>query len=167
MFVPSQPVAETVLRGTLIYLFIFVLFRVLRRDAGAIGVQDLLVVVLVADAAQNGMAGEYKSITEGAILIATIVCWAYFINWLDYRSPWFRRLTNPPPLVLIKDGRIQRRNLRKELITEDELMQKLRAHGVEHASEVKISYLEEDGNISVIPREKNGVKGQSEKKIRA
>ena len=82
VFVPSLHLAEVVLRGTVVYLFIFVILRVLRREAGAISIADLLLVVLIADAAQNAMASEYKSITEGAVLIGTIASWDYFwIGW--------------------------------------------------------------------------------------
>lgn len=56
--------------------------RVLRREAGSIGISDLVVVVLIADAAQNAMAAEYRSLTEGAILVATIALWITFrIGW--------------------------------------------------------------------------------------
>ena len=72
LLVPSMHVGEIILRGTAVYLFLFFLLRVLRREAGHIGISDIVVVVLIADAAQNAMASEYKSLTEGAILVATI-----------------------------------------------------------------------------------------------
>lgn len=71
VFVPNLSIAEIVLRGTLVYLGLFALLRlVLNRQAGTLSTTDLLVVVLIADAAQNGMANEYKSITAGLILVA-------------------------------------------------------------------------------------------------
>jgi uncharacterized membrane protein YcaP (DUF421 family) len=109
IFVPSLHLAEVVLRGTLVYLFLFIILRVLRREAGAISIADLLVVVLIADAAQNAMASEYKSITEGAVLVGTIASWDYFLDWMGYRFPWFHRLLTPAPLPLIKDGRIMKK----------------------------------------------------------
>ena len=151
-FVPSVAIAEIILRGTIVYLFLFAVFRVLRRGAGTIGISDLLVVVLVADAAQNAMASEYKSITEGLTLVATIIFWDYFLDWLGYRFPVVRRLVQPAPLLLVKDGRIQKRNLRQEMITEEELRGQLRKQGVESVEEVKQSYMEEDGHISVVKK---------------
>ena len=62
LFVFTVSPVELFIRGTIIYLFILVLMRVLRREPGTIGIADLLMVVLIADAAQNGMAGEYHSI---------------------------------------------------------------------------------------------------------
>jgi uncharacterized membrane protein YcaP (DUF421 family) len=151
-FVPSVHLAEIFLRGTIVYLFIFFLLRILRRQAGAIGISDLLVVVLIADAAQNAMASEYKSITEGLFLVATIVFWDYALDWLGYRFPKVQRLLHPSPLLLVKDGRMLRRNMRQEMITEEELMGLLREQGVESVKEVKKCHLEGDGHISVIKK---------------
>lgn len=152
IFIPSINVAEIFLRGTIIYLFILFIFRVLRREAGAIGISDLIVVVLIADAAQNAMASEYKSITEGIILISTIAFWDYFLEWLSYRFPTIRRLIHPAPLPLIKDGRLLKQNLRKEMITEEEMISMLREQGVERVEEVKKAYLEGDGKLGLIKR---------------
>jgi uncharacterized membrane protein YcaP (DUF421 family) len=150
VFIPSLHIGEIILRGTVVYLFLFILLRLLRRGAGTIGISDLLVVVLIADAAQNAMASEYKSITEGLILVATIIFLDYFLDWLGYKVTPVRRLIRPAPLLLIKNGRVQRRNLRREMITEEELIEQLREHGVENVEEVKASYIEGDGHISVI-----------------
>ena len=155
-FVPTIHLGEIVLRGTLIYLFLFVVFRLLRREAGALSLGDLLVVTLIADAAQNAMASEYKSITEGVVLTSTIVGWDYFFDWLGVYFPRLRPILQPPLLPLIKDGEMQRRNMRKELISENELMSHLRQHGIEDIAEVKLCSLESDGHISVIERKRPG-----------
>ena len=165
VFVPSVHIAEIFLRGTIVYLFLLIVLRILRREAGAIGISDLLVVVLIADAAQNAMASEYKSITEGIILVTTIAFWDYFLDWLGYRFPSLQRLIRPAPLQLIEDGQMQRRNMRQEMITEEELMGQLRQQGVESAEEVKKCYLEGDGHISVITRNSNDKKKKGEKKL--
>jgi uncharacterized membrane protein YcaP (DUF421 family) len=164
LFVPSLHIAEIVLRGTIVYLFLFALLRVLRRGAGALGIADLLVVVLIADAAQNAMASDYKSITDGLILVTTIALWDYSLDWLGYRFPVFGRLLRPAPLLLIRNGRIQRRNLRREMITEEELKGQLRQQGVESVEEVKQSYMEGDGQISVVTKESKDQRGQDRKK---
>ncbi len=67
---------ELVVRGTAMYWFLFALFRiVIRRRVGAVGMGDILVLVIIADAAQNGMSGEYRSVTEAFILVGTIIGW--------------------------------------------------------------------------------------------
>jgi uncharacterized membrane protein YcaP (DUF421 family) len=155
-FSPSVNPAEIFVRGTIVYLFLYSILRLLRREAGAIGLADLLLVVIIADAAQNAMSSNYKSITDGLILIGTIAFWNYLLDWLGFRFPAIRRLLRPSPLLLIKDGRLQRRNLRQEMITEDELMEHLRERGIERIEEVKKSYVEGDGQISVITADSNG-----------
>ena len=155
-FVPTVSILEIVLRGTVTYLLLFFVLRVLRREAGALGISDLLVVVLIADAAQNAMASEYKSLTEGAVLVGTIVAWDFFLDWLGYRFSAVERLLRPAPLPLVQDGRVLRQNLRKEMITMEELMTQLREQGVERLEEVKRCCLEGDGHISVIKQESGG-----------
>lgn len=151
MWVPALPLLEIFIRGSVVYLALFFYFRLLRRQAGGIGITDVLVVVLVADASQNAMAGEYGSITEGLLLIATIGFWDYLFDWLGYRSDAFERLIKPAPLLLIRDGRLMRQNMKKEMITEDDLLSQLREQGMEDPRQVRLCYLEGDGHLSVIP----------------
>lgn len=152
IFTPTIPVLEIVFRGTVIYLFLFFMLRVLRREAGGMGISDLLVVVLVADASQNAMASEYTSITEGLVLVATIAFWAYFLDWLGYRFTVVERLLRPAPLLLIRNGRLLRQNMKRELIREEELMSQLRENGLTQLGEVKKCYMEGDGRISIVKR---------------
>jgi len=153
MFGLSVSPVELIVRGSAMYLFLFVLFRVvIRRRVGAVGMADILVLVIIADAAQNGMSGEYKSVTDGAILVGTIVAWDYLIDWLNYHVPALRGWLEPPPLLLIRDGRVIRRNLRHEFVTEDELKSKLREKGVTDIAEVQEARMETDGEVSVIKR---------------
>ena len=150
MFVPTVSLWELILRGSMMYLLILAGFRVFRREAGSLSVSDLLVVVLIADAAQNGMAGQSNSVTEGAVIVATIFAWNFVLDWLAFRSAFAHWLLNPPPLLLIRNGRIQGRNLRAELITRDDLLEQLREHGIEDVRDVKQCCLESDGKLSVI-----------------
>ena len=153
LLIPSVNLIEIFLRGSAVYLFLLLLLRVSRREAGSLGISDLLVIVLIADAAQNAMASTYKSITEGAVLVVTIVFWNHLLDWLSYRFNFVDRLLRPSPLLLIKDGQLQRQNMRRELISVDELMGQLRLHGLEDAEKVRKCYLEDDGHISVIKAE--------------
>ncbi|MBA3513882.1 MAG: DUF421 domain-containing protein [Pyrinomonadaceae bacterium] len=163
VFVPTVPLLEIILRGTLVYLLLFAVLRLLRREAGGLGIADVLVIVLIADASQNAMASEYKSITEGGILVATIVFWDYTLDFLAYRFPRFQRLVRPAALPLIRDGQMLRKNMRQEMITEEELLGQLRQQGLDNISGVKKCYLEGDGRISVIAGKTKG-RGQAQKK---
>ena len=142
---------ELVMRGTAVYWFLFLLFRfVLRRDAGSLGIADILLLVLIADASQNAMAGGYETVADGFVLVATIAGWNWLLDWLSFHFTAVRRLTDPPPLVLVRRGRINARTLRREFITVPELMAGLREQGVEKLAQVKMARLETDGRMTVI-----------------
>lgn len=151
-FLPTVSLAELVMRGTLMYLGIFLLIRLLpRRALGGLGVGDLLMIVLISDAAQNGMANNYQSVTEGVVLVGTILGWAYIIDWLDYRFPHWH-LARANPRLLIESGRIIEKNLRRERITHEELSALLRAHGASSPRGISKAYIEGDGQINIIRR---------------
>lgn len=155
LFAPSQPVLETILRGTVVYLAILALLRgILKREAGTIGIADLVTVVLIADAAQNAMAGSYEGITDGLILVLTILGWNYALDWLGYHVPWIRAMIRPSALELVRAGRMNRRNMRRELITLDELMGEIRKSGLDSIDDVAHACMEGDGTISVVPRDR-------------
>jgi uncharacterized membrane protein YcaP (DUF421 family) len=151
MCVPNVAPLEIVLRGTLVYLSLFLMLRfVLKREAGQVAITDLLVVVLLADAAQNAMGDSYVSIPDGVLLMAVIVMWAYLFDRLSYYHPWLDRLLKSPPLPLIVDGEMIRRNMRKEFITDEELMMQLRLQGIDDLARVKKAFIESDGRVSII-----------------
>ena len=150
VLVPSTSLLEVALRGTCVYLGLLVCLRIFRREAGAINMTDLLLIVLIADAAQNAMAHDYKSVPDGVLLVAVIIGWSYALDWLGHKVPAVGRLVHPPPLLLVKDGKVLLRNLRRELITKQELMSQLREQGVEGLAKVKRAYMEGDGKISVV-----------------
>lgn len=144
---------ELIVRGSAMYLFLFIIFRVVvKRRVGAIGMADILILVIVADAAQNGMSGEYKSVTDGFILVATLIGWNMLIDWLTFRFPSLRKVLEPPPLLLIENGRVLRKHLRIELMSESELMTKLRENGVQDPREVARAYIEPDGQVTVLKK---------------
>jgi len=145
---------ELMVRGTAIYWFLFLLFRfVLHRDIGSIAIADVLLVVLIADASQNAMAGAYDSISEGCVLVATIAGWNYLLDWLSFHNLRLRRFLEPDPLPLVREGRLLRANMRRELVTVPELIAKLHEAGLERFEDVARATLESDGTITIIKRE--------------
>jgi len=148
---PDLPLLEVLLRGGLTYFALFALLRfILKREPGAVGIPDLLVLVLIADAAQNGMSDDYTSIPDGLLLVATILLCSFTLDWLGHRYKFIGRLVHPPPLELVRDGVELRRNMARELITHEELMTHLRTQGVEDLSQVKRAYMEGNGQITVL-----------------
>jgi uncharacterized membrane protein YcaP (DUF421 family) len=151
LFGLTVPLSEILVRGTVTYWFLVLIFRlVIRRDIGAVGIADILLLVIVADASQNAMSGDATSVTDGLVLVSTLIGWNVFFDWLSFRFAFARRMLEPSSLCLIKDGKIIRRNLRREFISDDELWRKLRENGVESLNQVKNMSLESDGNFSVV-----------------
>jgi uncharacterized membrane protein YcaP (DUF421 family) len=150
LFGIEKSLLELFIRGTVMYWFLFMMFRfVLRRDVGAIGIADVLLIVIIADASQNAMDDDYKSLPEGMVVVGTLVFWNVVFNWLNFKSKPFAKFAEPEPLLLVKDGKLLLGNMRRELLTEDELMSNLRQNGVDGLDEVRWAYMEPDGTISV------------------
>lgn len=148
---PSLSPWEIIVRGTIVYLAVFFLLRfTFKRETGSTSMTNLLVLVVLADAAQNAMSGSYSSVSDGLLLVGTIVGWSIALDAAAYRWKWAARLAKPRPLPLVEEGRVLRRNMRRELITEDELRFELRERGVEDVGQVRRAFMEPDGQVSVI-----------------
>ena len=147
---------ELVIRGSLVYWFIFILLRLAgRRDFGAVGSADVLLVVLIADAAQNAMSAQYESVAEGMVLVGTLILWSVAVDRVGYFWPAFERLLDPGRVCLVKDGVMQRRGMRREYVTPDEVMSELRQQGVDDLRLVRRAYMESQGEISVLKSKKD------------
>ena len=129
--------------------------RILRREPGTVGIADLLMVVLIADASQNAMSSEYKSVLDGLALIVTIVFWNYLLDWLTHRYRQLERFTYPDPICVVRNGVAIDRNMKKQFITRQQLMSMLREHGIDNISKVKAANIEGSGKLSVVPFEEN------------
>jgi uncharacterized membrane protein YcaP (DUF421 family) len=148
----DTPLLELVARGTVLYFGILFMTRLMpRRTGGELAMMDLIFVLLIAEAAAHAM-GEYTSVADGIVMVATFMGWNYLINALSYRVPFIERLVSSPPLQVIKDGKLLRRNMRREFLTEEELMSHLREEGIGDVKEVKSAQIEGDGKISVIAK---------------
>lgn len=151
---PQTPLLEILGRGSLTYLAIFIVLRVvLKRQSGQLGLSDMLVLVLIADASQNAMADDYRSVTDGVVLVLVIVGWAWLVDFLGYRFPAVERLVRPRPLPLIRHGRVIRANLRREFVSDEELMSQLRLQGIEDVAEVERAAMEPNGHLSVVRKD--------------
>jgi len=152
IFRPEAPLLELVVRGTVLFFGILVLLRIMpRRTGGELATMDLVFVVLIAGAGTLSL-GEYTSLADGMIVIATLMGWNYLVNALSFRIPLIERLVSAPPLQVVRDGKLLRRNMRREWLTEEELMGHLRELGIEDLSEVKAAYVEGEGHITAVRR---------------
>jgi uncharacterized membrane protein YcaP (DUF421 family) len=154
LFVPEMSLLEILVRGTCTYLGLCLLLRVvLKRQAGKVSMSDLLVVTLVAGVCRNPLVKDDYSVTDGLLVVATVLGWSYLLDWLSYYVPFVHALLHPQPVLLIRDGQVLKENLRGELLTENQLLSKLRFHGVREPRDVAEAWLEGDGHVSVIAKQ--------------
>lgn len=151
VFAVETALVELIVRGTILYFAIIVFMRLLPRIGGELAVMDLVFLLLVAEAAAHGM-GEHKTVGDAIVLIATLMAWNYMLNFLSLRVPFIEKLISGSQVQIVRDGRLMRRNMRREYLTEDELMAQLRGHGIEKIEDVKAAYIEGEGQLTVIPR---------------
>lgn len=123
IFMPTVPLPEMALRGTVRHFVLLSLTR--RRTVSSIGI----------------------------ILATPLIAWSYALNWLAYAVPAIDWLVSPRALPVVRDGRLLRRDMRAELLIEEELMRLLRMKGVEELGEIRMATVEGDGTLSVIKRE--------------
>jgi uncharacterized membrane protein YcaP (DUF421 family) len=155
LFIPTHGILEMFARGTLMYLALFAIFRfIVQRQRSAIGIPDVLVIVLIADAAQNGFAKEYRSVTEGVFVVLTIVFWDLLLDWLAYHYKFFTWLVRPAPLPLVRQGQLIRRHMRQEMISVDELRAEARNQGIADLKDIHAAHLEPNGDISFVKQDK-------------
>lgn len=115
---PSVSLAELVVRGTVIFLVLLALLRVVgQRESGGLGITDVLLIVLVAEAAAAGLHGEATAVADGLILSVTILSWSVVVDAVAYRFPRAARVLKARPKVLIQDGQLNRKVMLREFMT--------------------------------------------------
>lgn len=144
---------EKIFRTVLIYGLLVVAFRIFgKRELGQMNTLDLIVLILVANAVQNGIIGDDVSVTGAAIGAVTLLLLNYLFNFLTYRSTFFRRLLEGTSTTLIERGRINRQTLRREQISLPELRSLARHQGFENLDEVDRAILETNGAVSMFKK---------------
>lgn len=151
VFVFSTSFWELFARGTIIYLAVVVLMRAAgRRESGELTTTDLILVVVISEAASVGISGEAHSIFDSLILVATILAWSILLDAIAYRWPWAAKLLKPRPKPLIMRGEINRNTARREFLTKEEILSQLRQQGIDDISQVVEAYVEPNGHISIV-----------------
>lgn len=147
---PNTPPLELLMRGTALYFGLLVLVRLMpRRTGGELAMMDLIFVLLIAEAAAHAL-GDYTSVADGAIMIVVLTAWNWLVNALSYRVPAVERLISARAIQVVREGKLLRQNMRREYLTEDELMSHLRMEGIDRLEDVKSACIESDGKISVV-----------------
>ncbi|AVP58966.1 DUF421 domain-containing protein [Pulveribacter suum] len=153
MFDMEVPWWEFVLRGVAVYVFLLVFLRVTgRRQTGQLAPFDLVLLLILSNAVQNSMNAGDNSLIGGLASAATLLLCHTALSHLTYRFPRLERLIDGSPRVLVRNGQVNDRLMRQELLSIEDLMAALRAGGGLHLREVERATIEANGNITVVLR---------------
>lgn len=155
MWQPTWSPLEVALRAALVYLFVIAVFRVAgRKELGRLSTFDVALVFLVTVALRRTMTGDDTSLTNAFIALATLVGLDRGLSWLAWRSHRLADWLEGPARLLVEDGKLRPRELRRTRVSEDDLRAGLRQHGHEKLEDVRRAYLERDGKLSFVLRSK-------------
>jgi uncharacterized membrane protein YcaP (DUF421 family) len=144
---------DLVIRATVVFFFIFFVTRVAgRRELSALEPFDLILLVVLGDLVQQGITQSDQSVTGTLIVISTITLLSIAVSWVSFRSGKVRLVTEGEPIILVQDGEIIERNLRRERLTHGDLEEEARRQQVASLSDIRWAILEKEGTISVIPK---------------
>jgi len=121
-----------------------------RRELSSLEPLDLILLVVLGDAIQQGLTQDDYSVTGAMIVISTIGTLAVLTSYLNFRVPWMRRVLDGRPIVLLQDGEVIEQNLKRERITLEELAEEARAQQISSLQDVRWAVFEPSGKISFI-----------------
>ncbi len=156
-WIPEISIFEKILRSAIVYVFLLVAFRLLgKRQVGQLTPFDLIVLLIISNVLQNAMIGPDNSLTGGLIGATTVLGLNWIVARVTMASRKVERLVEGVPTILVHHGRVVEENLRRELISHEELLSALRKQGIFSISDVKVAVLEESGAVSVLREEHPG-----------
>jgi uncharacterized membrane protein YcaP (DUF421 family) len=143
---------DLVLRATVIFFFIFLVTRVAgKRELSSLEPFDLILLVVIGDLVQQGVTQSDNSVTGALIVICTIALLTVFLSYLNFRVPFLRGALEGEPVVLVENGQMIERNMRRERITTEDIEAEARQQQVASIADIRWAVLETSGRISVIP----------------
>ena len=152
---------DLVLRATVAFFFILLVTRAIgRRELSGLEPFDLIMLVVLGDLIQQGVTQSDYSITGTLVVIATIGTLTVSLAWLTFRVRRLRPVLEGEPLVLVEDGRVIERNMKRERLTLQELEAEARLQQVASLADIRWAVLETNGRISIVPRESGGAGGR-------
>jgi uncharacterized membrane protein YcaP (DUF421 family) len=144
---------DIVVRAFFAFLFVFIITRLIgRRELGELEPFDLILLIVIGDLIQQGITQSDYSFSGLVLAGGMFALLTLTVSYLGYRVPFTRRLIEPPPLILVEDGRVVEQNLRRERMTVDELRAEARQQRIASLHEVEWAVLESNGRISFLTR---------------
>lgn len=142
---------DLMLRAGVVYIFIIVALRLFgKKELSQLSVVDLVFILLISNAVQNAMVGENTTLEGGLVAAGTLFVINFTLKKLIYNFKPFEKLIEGEPIILIYEGVLQKKNIKKAGFTIQELDAAIREHGVEKIEDVNLAVLEIDGNVSVL-----------------
>lgn len=144
---------STVIRAALIYLVVWLIFRLIgRRTMAQITTFDFVLLLICGDATQQALLGRDHTVTNAALVVLTLVVIDDLLTQLRLRSPRVDRLMEGQPLVLMHNGRVHDEPMQQEGVENEDILHAARhTHGITELSQIQQAVLETSGDISVIP----------------
>jgi uncharacterized membrane protein YcaP (DUF421 family) len=144
---------DIVLRGCVIFFFLYVLMRVIgRRELSSLEPFDLILLVVLGDAVQQGLTQDDYSLTGAFLAIGTIAMLQLAVSFTNFRFPKLRSIIDGEPIVVVQDGKPIEKNLRRERVTSDDLAAAMRRQGIGTLDDVQWAVMETSGVISFIKK---------------
>lgn len=142
-----------VVRGLIVYLFVFLIFRILgKRSLSEITTFDFVLLLIISETTTNALIAEDFSLVGCFIMVCTLVVADQAFSILKEHSAWFRAFSEGAPLVIVDNGKPLRKRMEKAKVDEDDVLEAARLiHGLERMDQIKYAVLEKDGSISIIP----------------
>lgn len=146
---------DAVIRPVLLYVFVLAVFAVAgKRTLAEMNAFDLVMLLVVGEAAQNALVGQNQSMTFALLVILTLAACSTFMAWLKARRPKLEQALQGGPVILVEHGVLQREAMRRAMVDEQDILSAARrTQGLERLDQVKYAILETSGEISVIRRE--------------
>lgn len=144
---------DIALRAVFLYVFIVFVMRVIgRRELSSMTPFDLVLLIILGDAIQQGLTEDDYSVTGAVIAVSTIASLQVFTSYLSFRSERARRIFEGLPIVLVDHGKLVDENLKRERMTADEVAAEMRAKDIGSLDEVEWAILESNGSVSFIKK---------------
>lgn len=147
----SAPWWHFLLRAVVIYVLVMVLVRMSgKRAVGQFTPFDLVLLILIGNAVQNGLNGGDNSLTGAAMLATCLIGLNYAVAFVVARNPRARAVVEGQPVVLARDGQVFRDVLRRELVSNADFHEAMREAGCSEVERVRLAMLETNGRISIL-----------------
>jgi uncharacterized membrane protein YcaP (DUF421 family) len=144
---------DIAVRAFVLFVFAYVLTRVIgRRELSSFQPFDLILLIVLGDLIQQGLTQDDYSVTGAIIAVGTIAALQVMTSWGAFRFPRLRRVLDGYPIVLVEDGKVIERNLRRERLTTDDLAEKARSNQIASIEDVQWAIFEPSGTISFLEK---------------